>query len=170
MPSSRHSSDTDVSRWAIAANVGATLTAGPNRARAALPGRRPQPAGRDHHLLEHVAARPRRLRQAQSQPRNPDRVPSPRLAPGLGTHQPDRRVPLANHRIHGPRETLNVGFRPLPQTTPSRSRSAMPRSRPPNATWTSSRTSTMRPATGWGWWGGRGRGPRIIGARVGGLR
>ena len=27
--------------------------AGPDRRRAALPGRRPQPAGRDHHLLEH---------------------------------------------------------------------------------------------------------------------
>ena len=50
--------------------------------------------------------------------RNPGRVPGPRLAPGRGTHQPDRRVPLAKHPIHGPRETLNVGFRPLPQTTP----------------------------------------------------
>ena len=73
---------------------------------------------RDHHLLEHVEARPRRLRQAESRPRNPDRVPGSRLAPGLGTHQPDRTVPLAKHRIHGPRETLDVGFRPLPQTTP----------------------------------------------------
>ena len=40
------------------------------------------------------------------------------LATRLGAHQPDRRIPLAKHRIHGPRETLNVGFRPLPQTTP----------------------------------------------------
>ena len=33
---------------------------------------------------------------------------------------PDRRIPLAAHRLHGQRETLNVGFRPLPQTTRSR--------------------------------------------------
>ena len=30
---------------------------------------------------------------------------------------PTGRIPLAAHRLHGQRETLNVGFRPLPQTT-----------------------------------------------------
>ena len=41
-------------------------TAGPNRGGAALPGRRAQPAGRNHHLLEHVEARRRRLRDRRS--------------------------------------------------------------------------------------------------------
>ena len=40
----------------------------------------------------------------------------------------------------------------------SRSRSAMPPSRPPSATWASSRTCTTRLVIGWGWWGGRGEG------------
>ena len=33
--------------------------------------------------------------------------------------QPDRRIPLATRRLHGRRETLSVGSRPLPQTTRS---------------------------------------------------
>ena len=89
----------------------------PNRGRAALPGRRPQPAGRAHHLLEHDEARRGRLRQAEGRPRDPGRVPGPRLAARLGAHQSDRRVPLAAHRLHGAPEILSVGFRPLPQTT-----------------------------------------------------
>ena len=38
----------------------------------------------------------------------------------------------------------------------SRSRSAMPRSRLPSATWDCGITSTTPPAIGWGWWYGRG--------------
>ena len=71
------------------------------------------------HLPEHVEARRDRLRQAEGRPRDPGRVHGPRLAARLGAHQPDRRISLATHRLHGKRETLNVGFRPLPQTTRS---------------------------------------------------
>ena len=53
---------------------------------------------RDHHLLEHVEARRGCLRQAESRTRDPGRIPGPRLAARLGTHQPDRRIPLATHR------------------------------------------------------------------------
>ena len=67
--------------------------------------------------LEHGEARRHRLRKAQGRAREPGRVPGPCLAARLGAHQPDRRIPLASHRLHGPREILSVGFRPLPQTT-----------------------------------------------------
>ena len=46
--------------------------AGPNRGGAALPGRRPQPAGRDHHPLEHVEARGRLREGASSVRSNPE--------------------------------------------------------------------------------------------------
>ena len=92
-------------------------TARSNRGRAALPGRRPQLAGRDHQLLEHVEARRGRLRQAEGRPRDPGRVPGPRLAARMGTHQPDRRIPVAGHQPTLNVNTLTVGFRPLPQTT-----------------------------------------------------
>ena len=76
-------------------------TARPNRGGTALPGRRPQLAGRDHHLLEHAEARRGRLRQERSRPRDPARIPGPHLAARMGTHQPDRRIPLARHRPTG---------------------------------------------------------------------
>ena len=81
-------------------------TAGPNRGRAALPDRRPQPAGRSHHLLEHVEARRRGLREEAGRARGSGRTPGPRLAARLGAHQPDRRIPLAKHR--GRRQTLRT--------------------------------------------------------------
>ena len=74
------------------------LLARPNRGRTALPGRRPQLAGRDHHLLEHAEARRGRLRQEERRPRRPGRIPGPRLAARMGTHQPDRRIPVATCR------------------------------------------------------------------------
>ena len=91
-------------------------TARPNRGGTALPGRRPQLAGRDHHLLEHAEARRGRRRQERSRPQDPARIPGPHLAARMGTHQPDRRIPLARHRPTG-NAKLSVGFRPLPQTT-----------------------------------------------------
>ena len=97
-------------------------TARPNRGRTALPDRRPQPAGHDHHLLEHAEAQRGRLRQAEGRPRDPGRIPDPRLAARMGAHQPDRRIPLAG-RANPQRlnvNTLSVGFRPLPQTTRGR--------------------------------------------------
>ena len=83
-------------------------TAGPNRRGAALPGRRPQPAGRDHHLLEHAEARRRRLREEPSRARGPGRAPGPCLAARLGAHQPDRRIPLAGSRPSGAPKTLRT--------------------------------------------------------------
>ena len=80
----------------------------PNRGGAALPGRRPQPAGRDHHLLEHAEARRRRLREGAGRARDPGRTPGPRLAARLGAHQPDRGVPLAGRRPSGTAKTLRT--------------------------------------------------------------
>ena len=68
---------------------------------------------------KHVEAWRGRLRQAEGRPRDPGGIPDPRLAARMGTHQPDRRIPMAGHA--NPRRlnvnTLSVGFRPLPQTT-----------------------------------------------------
>ena len=83
---------------------------------AALPGRRAQPAVRDHHLLEHVEARRRRLREEASRARDPGRTPGPRLAARLGAHQPDRGIPLARRRPPGTaKRTVQEGLGwPLP--------------------------------------------------------
>ena len=64
-------------------------------------GRRPQLAGRDHHLLEHAEARGGGLRQEESRPRDSGRIPGPHLAARMGAHQPDRRIPLAKYRPTG---------------------------------------------------------------------
>ena len=64
-------------------------------------------AGRDLHLLEHAEARRGGLRQEERRARDPGRIPGPHLAARMGTYQP----------ADGQRETLGVGFRPLPQTT-----------------------------------------------------
>ena len=71
-----------------------------------LPGRRPQPAGRDHHLLEHVEARRRRLREEADRARDPGRTSVPHLAARLGAHQPDRGIPLAGSRPSGTAKRL----------------------------------------------------------------
>ena len=47
-----------------------------------------------------------------------------RLAARMGTYQPDRRIPVAGCRPAPNVTTLNVGFRPLPQTTRSSSTDA----------------------------------------------
>ena len=60
-----------------------------------------------------------RLRQQERRPRDPGRIPGPHLASWMGTHQLDRRIPLAGCRFTSRAETLSVVFRPLPQTTRS---------------------------------------------------
>ena len=57
------------------------------------------------------------LRQEAGRPREPGRIPGPHLASWMGTHQLDRRIPLAGCRSTFRAQTLNAGFRPLPQTT-----------------------------------------------------
>ncbi len=81
--------------------------------------RRPQLAGCDHHLLEHAEARQGRLHQEERRPRRTGRIPGPRLATRMGTHQPDRRIPVVTCRPTFNVKTLTVGSRPLPQTTRS---------------------------------------------------
>ena len=93
-------------------------TARPNRGGTALPGRRPQLAGRDHHLLEHAEARRGRLHQEERRPRRPSRIPGPRLAARMGTHQPDRRVPVARCRPTFKREDPYRRISPPPANNP----------------------------------------------------
>ena len=73
--------------------------------------------GEAHHALKRAINFHQR---GERRPRRPGRIPGPRLAARMGTHQPDRRMPVARCRPTFNVKTLTVGFRPLPQTTRAR--------------------------------------------------